>query len=148
MNCKKARARLSAYQDGELAPRQAQGIARHLERCAACQSELAAMNRLLAGLRRLTFPVPPPGLASRIMSGLRTRPQGTHRLLPSLAYALALLAIFIGGFLLEMSVDGQRDVAAQSASTFSAVLAESRNLGLLAVHDSTLEMIGGDAHEK
>jgi predicted anti-sigma-YlaC factor YlaD len=102
MNCKKAILRLSAFQDGELSVLQSRRLERHLESCAACQSELATLNKLVGSLCRLTPLAPSPNFSSRIMDGLRIRPEKKFRLLPSLAYTLALLMIFISGFLLEI----------------------------------------------
>ena len=148
MNCKRVILRLSAYQDGELSVLQARELERHLENCATCQSELEACQDLVGNLCRLTPPTPSRDFSSRIMAGLRTGPEKKYRLLPSLAYTLALLLIFIGGFLLEISANGQPAAAPQPPMTFSAVLAESRGLGLLAVQDSTLELFSGDDYEK
>jgi anti-sigma factor RsiW len=148
MKCKKVRMHLSAYQDGEFSVPQSRELERHLESCAACRSEWEACQTLVGSLCRLTPPAPDPGFSTRIMAGLRTRPERKHRLLPSLAYTLALLVIFISGFLLEMSANRQPPTSPQTATTFSAVLAESRYLGLLAVQDSTLELFSGDNHEK
>ena len=148
MNCKRVRLLLSAFQDRELSAQQAGQIENHLENCAVCQSEWEALKDLVGNLCRLTSLAPAPDFSSRIMVGLRTRPEKKFRLLPSLAYTLACLMIFISGFLLEISANGQPATAAQPPTTFSAVLAESRELGLLAVHDSTLELFSGDDHEK
>jgi anti-sigma factor RsiW len=141
MNCKKVIPRLSAYQDGELSGGWSRELERHLESCAACQSELAALNGLVGNLCRLTPPAAAPEFFSRIMAGLPIKPEKKHSLLPSLAYTLALLVIFIGGFLLEISFNGQPAAAPQAATTFSAVLTENREMGLLAVQDSTLELL-------
>jgi len=157
MNCEKVRSRLSAYQDGELTVSQSRELERHLGACAACQSEWEGYQTLVAGLRRLTAPAPIPGFSSRVMASLRKQPEKRYRWLPSLAYSLALLLIFISGFMLEMSANGQRQIgtangqaaaAPKTAMTFSAVLAENQGLGLLAIQDSTLELCSGGAHEK
>jgi anti-sigma factor RsiW len=148
MKCKRVILRLSAYQDGELSVLQTQELERHLEGCAACRSELEALNELIGRLGRLTPPTPASDFFSRIMAGLRTRPEKKYHLLPSLAYTLACLMIFISGFLLEISANGQPATAPQPTTTFSAILAESRDLGLLAVQDSTLELFNGNDYEK
>jgi predicted anti-sigma-YlaC factor YlaD len=149
MNCKKVRSRLSAYQDGELQVTEAGGVERHLKDCAACRSEWRDYQALVAGLGRLTTPAPFPGFSSRVMAALRHRPEKRRGWLPSLAYTLALLLIFISGFLLEVSSNGNRQAGTdpKTATTFSAVLAENQGLGLLVVHDSTLELCSGGAHE-
>ncbi|HSQ34839.1 MAG TPA: anti-sigma factor [Candidatus Binatia bacterium] len=148
MKCKNVRARLSAFQDGELAPPQLLEVARHLEECAACRGETEALNRLLAGLGRWRAPEADFAFAARVMAALRAQPEKKFRLLPSLAYTVAALAVFISGFLLEMSANGRPAAAPQTASTFSSVLLESRQLGLLAVQESTLDLFGGDFHEE
>jgi anti-sigma factor RsiW len=141
MKFKSVLVRLSAYQDKELSVLQQRELERHLESCTACRAELEAFNQLLGNLYRLTPPAPAPDFSSRIMDGLRTRPDKKYSLLPSLAYTLACLMIFIGGFLLEISTNGQALTAPHPTTTFSAVLAESLDLGLLAVQDSTLELL-------
>jgi len=141
MNCKKTLLRLSAYQDGELTFLQSREMERHLENCTACRSEWQACQDLVGNLIRLTQPAVAPDFSSRIMAGLQKRSEKKYRLLPSLAYTLALLMIFISGFLLEMTTNGQPATAPQPTATFSAILAESRDLGLLAVHASTLELL-------
>jgi anti-sigma factor RsiW len=148
MNCMKARSRLSVYQDGELELQPSRALESHLESCAFCRAELNALKQTVVTLRRLTPATADAGFSARIMAGLRTRPEKKLRLLPSLAYTLALLAICIGGFLLEISANGQPAAATQTATTFSSVLSESRNLGLLAVQDSTLELFSGANDEK
>jgi anti-sigma factor RsiW len=149
MNCKKVRSRLSAYQDGELPVSATGELEHHLEGCTACRSEWGDYQALVAGLRRSTTPAPFPGFSSRVMASLRDRPETRRRWLPSLAYTLALLLIFISGFLLEVSSNGQRQngTALKPATAFSAVLAENQGLGLLAVQDSTLELCSGGAYE-
>jgi anti-sigma factor RsiW len=147
MNCQVARVRLSAFQDGELDPRLSKEIERHLECCAPCLAEWQALQRLVGRLGRLTAVQPPADFSTRVMAGLRTRPGTRMRLIPSLAYTLALLAIFTGGFLLGISANGQSPSPLRPAMTYSAVLSESRGLGLLNVQDSTLALFGGDAHE-
>lgn len=153
MNCKNALSRLSAFQDEELSDLPARELELHLEACAACRREWQERQALVESLRRLSRSAPDAGFSSRIMAGLRKQPETKYRLLPSLAYTLALLAIFISGFLLEISANGQITTAPQGAKTFSAVLAESRNLGLLDVQESTLllilpSMASGGHHEK
>jgi predicted anti-sigma-YlaC factor YlaD len=148
MNCKMALSRLSAFQDGELSLPQSRELERHLKKCASCRSEWAACQDLLGNLCRLTTPVPAPDFSSRVMAGLPTPPEKKFGWLPSLVYTLACLAIFISIFLLEISANGQPATVRQPATTFSAVLAESRDLGLLAVHDSTLDLFSGDDYEK
>ncbi len=140
MNCKKVRMRLSAFQDGELGLQPSQQLEQHLKNCAPCRAELDVLRQVVDSMKLMSPIAVEPAFSARIMSALQVRPERGFRLLPSLAYTLALLMIFISGFLLEMSANGQPPSAPQPAMTFSAVLTESRNLGLLAVQDSTLEL--------
>jgi anti-sigma factor RsiW len=142
MKCEQARCRLSAFQDGELEPGCARELELHLRDCAACRAELRALDGLLDGLRRLTPVAAAPGFSARVMAALQPRPRTRPGLLPSLGYALALLAVSVAGFLLQVSANMAPVVAAPPATTFGAVLSESRELGLLAVHDRTLKMLG------
>jgi anti-sigma factor RsiW len=141
MNCQRVLLRLSAYQDRELSVLEARQIENHLENCATCRIKWQAMHELIGHLSQLTPTVIAPDFSARVMAGLQTRPEKKYRLLPSFAYTLALVVIFIGGFLLEMSANGQPAAAPQLITTFNAVLEESRELGLLAVQDSTLELL-------
>lgn len=139
--------RLSAFQDGELGLQPARQLKQHLENCAPCRAELEALNQVVDSMKCMSPIAVEPAFPALIMSALQARPQRGFRLLPSLAYTLALLMIFVSGFLLEMSANGQPPSAPQPVMTFSTVLTESRNLGLLAVQDSTLELFSGGLHE-
>lgn len=47
MDCQQVQSRFTAYVDGDLRPAEERWVKQHLERCAACQEELAAMRRFL-----------------------------------------------------------------------------------------------------
>ena len=88
-----------------------------------------------------------PFFPTRVMAGLRARPAGKARLLQAAAYALVFATIFLAGFLLQTSANGRATVAPAAPTTFSAVLLEPQDLGLLAVHDDTLGLFNGGDHE-
>ncbi|MBM3459990.1 MAG: hypothetical protein FJX77_15825, partial [Armatimonadetes bacterium] len=70
MRCRGVRMQLSAYADGELAPRAARELEQHLASCEQCVAELARTRQI----KRLTALVPteelPAGLHSRLMTRL------------------------------------------------------------------------------
>jgi tetratricopeptide (TPR) repeat protein len=51
---------LSAHLDGDLAPARARLVAAHVEGCAACRDELAALGALRSALGAAPAPTPPP----------------------------------------------------------------------------------------
>jgi predicted anti-sigma-YlaC factor YlaD len=65
MNCRDCHDLLQACLDGAAAGDPA-ALATHLKDCPDCAALAAAARRLADGLRRLTPPAPPPGLADRI----------------------------------------------------------------------------------
>lgn len=109
--CHWIRSVLVAYLDGELKPRTAQAVRRHLERCEHCR----AQARLLEESWRLLDQVPPPpirsGFTARMMARIveekelealeaRLRP---HRLWRQVCLSLAGLA---AGLLLGLALYG------------------------------------------
>ncbi len=140
MNCKKACRLLSAYEDGELASGLNRDVEIHLQGCRACRAEWQGMQELVHGLRVLPPPAVDPYFPSRVMAGLPVARPGKFRLLPAAAYALVFLAIFLGGFFLQLTSDRGATLAQPQAATFSSVLLENQDLGLLAIHEKTLAL--------
>jgi hypothetical protein len=68
MNCDDCRQQLQARLDGESVP--ADDIAAHLAACPECRALEAAARRLHTGLRLLTPPAPPAGIAERLIAGV------------------------------------------------------------------------------
>lgn len=95
MNCERARQFLDAFAAGELDVSQRQNVEEHVERCAACQKELAAMRRTISFLMEFHELDPPadfvPQLRERIES--RRRRPILERFLPRPAFARALAAV-------------------------------------------------------
>jgi len=138
MNCKKASRLLSAYQDRELTPAQEQEVERHLRDCHACRTEWDGLQELVGSLKRLPPPASDPYFPTKVMAGLQVNRARKFRLLPAAAYALVFLTIFLSGFFLQLSSDNTVGIEKPQAATFSTVLMENQDLGLLAVHDNTL----------
>lgn len=140
MNCKKAIRSLSACQDGELSPATKREVEAHLRGCPACRAEWRGLQGVVAKLRALPAPDVDPFFPARVMAVLPGARPGKFRLLPAAAYALAFLAIFIGGFFLQLTSDGGAVQAQPRAESFSSVLLENQDLGLLAIHEKTLAL--------
>ena len=104
MECEEVRPRLDGYLDGELGEADRAGLRDHIEGCAECGPEAAALARLRDGIRQAA-PVyrAPPALRSQIRSALRRETgaggfSAAGRLAPGwLAYAASiLLAVAVG----------------------------------------------------
>jgi len=148
MNCRKISRLLSAYQDGELSPAQAQAIASHLLECGACRSEWDGLQELVGRLQHLPPPPADAYFPARVMAALPASRAGKFRLLPAAAYALVFAAIFLSGFLLQTSGGVQAPAQPLGAATYSAVLLEPQDFCLLSVQDDTLKLFNGSDHGK
>jgi anti-sigma factor RsiW len=92
----RVRERLSAWLDGELTAEERREVAAHLEGCAECRRELAALERLDAALGSLEAPTP-ARLADRVLDRVQPRRRYWWQ---SLAMAASLvLGIVLGGTL-------------------------------------------------
>jgi predicted anti-sigma-YlaC factor YlaD len=138
MNCKNASRLLSACQDRELTPALEQEVELHLRDCHSCRSEWDGLQELVGSLKRMPPPAADPYFPAKVMAGLQANRAGKFRLLPAAAYALVFLTIFLSGFFLQLSSDNTVGTDKSQAATFTAVLLENQDLGLLAVHDNTL----------
>ena len=139
MSCQRITRMLSAYQDSELDPGRRQEVERHLRGCAACRSEWNELLELEQRLRLEPVPAVDAFFPGRVMTGLRTEPAGLRRWLQAAAYALVFAAVFLTGFILQ-TASGSQSVQPDPSRTFSAVLLEPQELGLMAVHDDTLNL--------
>lgn len=145
MNCQSVIRSLSACQDGELDPARRLEVEGHLRGCRGCRAEWEGLQDLASRLRQSPPPAPDPFFSARVMAGLRPRAAARLRLLPAAAYALVFAAIFLAGFLLQVS-GGARAPEAPAAATFSSVLLETQELGLLSVHENTMDLFKGSGH--
>jgi anti-sigma factor RsiW len=146
MRCQLIIRLLSARQDGELSPARERQVALHLQGCAACRSEWQELLQVVQSLRRERPPAADPFFATRVMAGLPAPRAGRTRLIQAAAYGLALAMIFAGGFFLQLSSSG-RSLPSRDIATFSAVLLEPQDLGLLSVQDDTLRLFAEGGHE-
>jgi len=80
MTCDDVRDRLSDRIDGALDPAAEAEVTSHLAACAACQRELAGLERTVTGLRALGDVHAPAGFVDRVLARARPEPW-THRLL-------------------------------------------------------------------
>ncbi len=145
MTCQESRKQLSVLQDNELEADFRTALCQHLEKCAACRAEWGGLEELLTVLQRLPENEPSPALAAAVMSRIVPRPAGKRRWLPSLAYTLTFLLVFVGGFLLTLP-HRQEQVAVQNEMTATQILLNGCRLGLLNVQDATLAIFQESAH--
>jgi predicted anti-sigma-YlaC factor YlaD len=147
MNCQQIARLLSASQDGELTNAREREVQQHLHDCPSCREEWDGLQQLERRLRLVPPPGTDPFFPARVMAFLPTRPAAKYRLLQAAAYALASVIIFTGGFLLQTGAGNRASTVPAAADTFSAVLLEPQDLGLLSVQDATLGLFTEAVHE-
>lgn len=140
MNCKKVSRLLSIYQDRELTSALERQVEFHLRDCHACRTEWDGLQELVGSLKCLPPPASDPYFPTKVMAGLQDNRARKFRLLPAIAYALIFLTMFLSGFFLQLSYNNMLGAEKPKAATFTAVLLENQDLGLLAVHDNTLAL--------
>jgi hypothetical protein len=129
MSCGSARARLSAYRDGDLKAPEAQAVASHLQGCAGCRGEWEALSAaldLLAALPRIESrePIAPrvldrldmgrqPGLALVFRSFRAARPLMLPSLVPA---ALVVLAVVAGALVLDSGSERLPEVSRRTGT--------------------------------
>jgi hypothetical protein len=129
MNCAKAVSRLPLLAGGELPPRRARTLERHLRDCPVCRAELEAYRTSETRIREAIVSGPAPdwtdgewqALMKAVASkaGERRAPRAAHSFRPAFAYALAFVLVVAGTrIVLERMV---REAAPPSVS---GVLAE------------------------
>ena len=74
MTCEEARDALSAYLDEALAPEERSRVDAHLEGCAECRRELAALRATVALLHRVEPARAPVGFVDRVAAAAQPRP--------------------------------------------------------------------------
>jgi anti-sigma factor (TIGR02949 family) len=143
MQCDEARPRLGAYLDGELDGAERAELGDHVEGCAECGPEAAALERLRDGIRR-SAPVyrAPAGLRSQIRSALR-RETGA---VPAIARGPGWLA-FAASILLAVAVGSSGTWLISGERQESAIANEvidSHLRSLLADH--LTDVVSSDKH--
>jgi anti-sigma factor RsiW len=109
MKCFQAQKRFSAFQDGELNPRERERVSHHLESCSACRERFAEMEKVSQALGGFKEIIPQPGfygqLVKKINESYETRsPVGFQWLFqffssPGVALTLLIAGVLIGTFL-------------------------------------------------
>lgn len=119
MNCKRIRPLLSVYHDGELDPAQRTEIEAHLAACPECARTLDGYSSLGQDIRGLPGVRPPAGTQAEFETRLHklsaspllgVRGLGLRRALAAAAFALALVALAFGVYVvlqqMQLSEDG------------------------------------------
>ena len=101
MECDEAHPRLDAYLDGELGEAERAALRQHVEICASCGPEAAALERLRDGIRRSAPDYPAPAaLRSQIRASLRREGSSGSAVMRApgwLAFAASILiAVAVG----------------------------------------------------
>ena len=103
MRCEKVVAQLSAFLDGELAPREAERIRAHIESCPDCRRERRTLERTARLVRDLPQTAAPEDLHDRVMAKINAAPviaavprSGFSRRVLWPAAAAVVLACLIG----------------------------------------------------
>jgi anti-sigma factor RsiW len=123
MNCHHIQKRLSAYQDGEIAGKEREQIAAHLEGCPACRSAYAELGQAWQLLEKIPEIEVSPGFERRLSARINAipEPRSWWRLswaswvyqaypAPVMALALMLVGLVLGGYLGNVLVSGSRSV--------------------------------------
>ncbi len=73
MRCRKAREEINRMVDGELDPRRAARLDRHLEECGECRALLADLRKIVGGAAEIEGPEPSDEVWRNIRAGLEAR---------------------------------------------------------------------------
>jgi hypothetical protein len=101
MNCEETRQTLSLYVDDCVSLPARVAIDEHLDRCPVCRAEVAELRSLTRGLKMMTRPTPPPGLAGTITDLLTI--EAAARQAPKLSWSRRV-ALFLEPRLMPYSV--------------------------------------------
>ena len=112
-SCKTVRKLLDAYASNELLVETTADVVAHLESCSSSAAALDTLDRDRTAVKNAVIrETPPPGLESRIRSGiLRESPQRAQKMW--VVAAVILLSVFLGGFGIWNSrkqVEGAADI--------------------------------------
>jgi anti-sigma factor RsiW len=145
---------LSRYQDGELENHLRETVEVHLEECSKCRRELVEMNAITGNIKRLPEVETGMNFTARVMATVQEKEKPRRYFLPSLVYSLVFIIFCLLGLALnptlksplqeEADVDIVAVTEAVDAVSASDLLAESQQLALINVQNSTFEMIDND----
>jgi anti-sigma factor RsiW len=138
MRCRRVQKKLSAYQDGELDPREQERVASHMLICRACRVQYEKLERIRQTLAELEEISPDPGFYSQISRRIeQSRQEGWFwalqrgfKISPSAAIASAVLVavIVLGAYLGDFLVRCDflplgRSVASSEGAFFNSLRA-------------------------
>ena len=70
MRCRKVTHQISAFLDGELTPKEAARIQKHLDACPRCRAEREALERTIHSVKELPLVPAPASLRDNVLAGL------------------------------------------------------------------------------
>jgi Putative zinc-finger len=128
---------LSSYLDGEIGSREARVLEGHLANCATCREELASLQRVVIGLRRLERPPVPPALPFRVRQEVAAagEPRGVLQYLhllpidfelrPAVWASVAMGLVVIFSLFLVSGIEQKPTAAQQTEPDFVVTVAGS-----------------------
>ncbi len=152
--CKDVTGLLSRYQDNELDGEHHPAVEVHLEGCEACRGQLRQLELLVRKMKSVPPAEPLPNFNALVMSGIKDRRARAWLTRPSYIYSLVFVVFCLLGLLLGPqwktagANPGAEEIAAVTEmvensliAQYSNVLAESRQLTLMDVQDSTFDTL-------
>jgi hypothetical protein len=114
MTCESVRDQLDAYVAGTIADRSADEVRGHLEHCAECRADEAALRFLAPRVAALPRSVPP---ARPLWAGIESRlaPRRARRMMPWLPLAATLVLLAGAGWWLSRQTNNPETVAADAS---------------------------------
>ncbi|MHB9096405.1 MAG: zf-HC2 domain-containing protein [Syntrophales bacterium] len=126
MRCYRVQKKLSAYQDGEIAGKERERIAMHLEGCPACRSAYAELEQAWQSLEKIPEIEASPGFMGRLFAKVHavSEPRSWWRFpwaswiyraypAPAMAAVLLLVGTVLGGYLGNALMSGFSSAPAQ-----------------------------------
>jgi anti-sigma factor RsiW len=105
MKCRRVQKRLSAFQDGELMPREKEEVSSHLESCSACRERYAELESVWQALGDSQGIIPDPGFYGQLVkkineSNRASSPSGFRWLFQGFSSSWATSTLLIVGILI------------------------------------------------
>lgn len=126
MRCHRIQKKLAAYQDGEIAGKERERIAAHLEGCPACRSAYAELEQAWQSLEKIPEIQASAGFERRLFERINAVPEPRSRWrfpwvswidrlypAPAMAAVLLLVGTVLGGYLGNALVSGLASAPAQ-----------------------------------
>jgi anti-sigma factor RsiW len=133
MSCHHIQKRLSAYQDGEIAGKERERIATHLEACPACRSAYAKLGQAWQMLEKIPEIETSAGFERRLSARINAVPEprswwrfpwaswvGRMNPAPAMAAVILFVGVVLGGYLGNTLVSGFMSAPAQVQVSMTA----------------------------